>query len=101
MAQIRVADQGDERWIHLEGELDQSDVLDMKQAFDDAVRGSPGDVVIDLKKVTFLSTLGIGLIVWAQDLLEELGSVLRLAHVPDFIERTLRTMNLDEIFERA
>lgn len=101
MAQLSVADHGNARWIRLEGELDQSDVLDLKASFDVAVSGAPGDVVIDLGRVTFLSTLGIGLIASAQDRLEDLGRVLRLANVPEFIERTFRTMNLDEIFERA
>jgi anti-anti-sigma factor len=101
MAQLTVADRGDTRWILLEGELDQSDVLDIKAAFDAAVGGCDGDVVLDMKGVTFLSTLGIGLIVSTQDRLDDGDRALRLANVPEFIERTFRTMNLDDIFERA
>jgi len=101
MAQLTVADRGKTRWILLEGELDQSDVLDMKVAFDAAVNGWEGDIVLDLGGVKFLSTLGIGLIVSTQDRLDEDDRVLRLANVPEFIDRTFRTMNLDEVFERA
>jgi anti-anti-sigma factor len=101
VAQLSVAERGKARWILLEGELDQSDVLDLKGAFDAAVTGAAGDVVIDLGAVTFLGTLGIGLIASAQDRLEDDGRALRLANVPEFIDRTFRTMNLDEIFERA
>ena len=101
MAELKVADQGKTRWILLAGELDQCDVLDMKPAFDEAVSGWEGDIVLDLKGVSFLSTLGIGLIVTTQDQLDDDDRVLRLANVPEFIERTFRTMNLDEVFERA
>lgn len=101
MAQLTVADRGETRWILLEGELDQSDVLDLKAEFDTAVSGCEGDIVLDLAGVTFLSTLGIGLIVSTQDRLDGDDRVLRLANVPEFIDRTFRTMNLDEMFERA
>jgi len=101
MAQLKVADRGKTRWILLEGELDQSDVLDLKAEFDAAVSSWEDDIVLDLGGVKFLSTLGIGLIVSTQDRLDDDDRVLRLANVPEFIERTFRTMNLDEVFERA
>jgi len=101
MAQLTFADRGTVRWILLEGELDQSDVLDLKAEFDAAIDGVAGDVVLDLEGVTFLSTLGIGLIVSAQDRLGGDGRTLRLSNVPDSIDRTFRTMNMDEMFERV
>jgi anti-anti-sigma factor len=101
MAKISAEDRGTTRWIRLEGELDQSDVLDIKASFDEAVEGCDGDIVLDLEGVTFLSTLGIGLIVSTLDRLDDDDRALRLANVPDFIDRTFRTMNLDDILERA
>ena len=61
MDHLRVEDRGKERWILLDGDLDQQEVLDLKGAFDDAVEHARGDVVLDLSGVTFISTLGIGL----------------------------------------
>lgn len=101
MAQLKVQDRGNGRWLLFEGDLDQSDVLDLKGAFDAAVGGTKGDIVVDFGGVTFLGTLGIGLIASTQDRLEDEGRALRLANVPEFIERTLQTMNLDEMFERV
>ena len=101
MAKLSVSDRGTARWIRFEGELDQSDVLELKASFDEAVEGWDKDIVLDLGAVTFLSTLGIGLIVSTQDRLDDDDRALRLANVPEFIDRTFRTMNLDEIFERA
>jgi anti-anti-sigma factor len=101
VAQLKVQDRGNGRWLLLEGELDQTDVLDLKETFDAAVSGTKGDIVVDLGGVTFFGTLGIGLIVSTQDSLGEEGRTLRLANVPDFIDRTLRTMNMDDMFERV
>ena len=75
--------------------------MQLDSSFDEAIEGCDGDVVLDLGGVTFLSTLGIGLIVSTQDRLDDDDRALRLANVPEFIDRTFRTMNLDEIFERA
>lgn len=101
MARIKVEDRDDARWITLEGELDQADVLDFKPDFDEAIRSASGSVVLEMSGVTFLGTLGIGLIGWAQDQVEEKGGTLKLCAVPEFVERTLQTMNLDELFERV
>jgi len=101
MDQLRVEDRGRERWILLEGELDQQEVLHLKAAFDAAVKRAKGDVVVDLKDVTFIATLGIGLIVSTREQLEERGLTLKLANVPAFIEKTFKVMSLTEVFERA
>jgi anti-anti-sigma factor len=101
VAQLKVSDRGNVRWLLFEGELDQSDVLKLKGTFDAAVQGSAGDIVVDLGGVTFFGTLGIGLITSTQDELDGKGRTLRLANVPEFIERTLRMMNLDAMFERV
>jgi len=101
MARVTVDDREDARWILLEGELDQADVLEFKPEFDEAVRSAPGNVGLEMSRVTFLGTLGIGLIGWAQDQVEDNGGTLKLCAVPDFIERALQTMNLAALFERV
>jgi len=101
MEQIHVADRGGNRWISLSGELDQTEVLDLKPAWDEAVEGAPTDVVVDLSGVTFLGTLGIGLIVSSREELETRGLKLKLASVPAFIEKTFELMSLFEVFERV
>ncbi len=101
MDRLKAEDRGKSRWILLEGELDQEEVLHLKAAFDAAVKRSKGDVVLDLSGVTFLATLGIGLIVSTREKLEERGLTLKLANVPASIEKTFQVMSLAEIFERV
>ncbi len=101
MDQLKVEDRGRSRWILLEGELDQEEVLHLKAGFDAAVKRAKGDVVVDLSGVTFIATLGIGLIVSTREKLEERGQTLKLANVPAFIEKTFQVMSLTEVFERV
>jgi len=101
MDQIHVADRDGARWISLLGELDQSEVLDLKPAWDEAVEGATTDLVVDLSGVTFLGTLGIGLIVSTREALETRGLRLKLSGVPAFIEKTFELMSLFEVFERV
>lgn len=101
MEQLRVEDRGRELWIVLGGELDQQEILDLRARFDAAVRRARGDVVVDLGGVTFIGTLGIGLIVSTREKLEERGLTLKLANVPAQVEKTFKVMSLTEVFERV
>jgi len=101
MDHLRIDDRGRERWILLRGELGQVEVLHLKAAFDAAVAGAKGDVVVDLGRVTFIATLAIGLIVSTRERLEERGLTLKLASVPAFVEKTFKLMSLTEVFERV
>ena len=101
MDRMKVEDRGQERWILFSGELDQEDVLHLKGYFDAAVKGAKGDVVVDLGGVTFIGTLGIGLVLSTREQLEDRGLTLKLANVPDFIEKTFKVMSLTEVFERV
>jgi anti-anti-sigma factor len=86
MQQISVEDRDGTCWITLRGELDQQEVLDLKARFDQAVQSATGDVVVDLSQVTFIATLGIGLIVSTREQLDKQGRPLKLAGVPASIE---------------
>jgi anti-anti-sigma factor len=103
MQQISVEDRDGACWITLRGELDQQEVLDFKARFDQAVQSASasGGVVIDLSQVTFIGTLGIGLIVSTHQQLDQQGRTLKLAGVPASIEKTFETMSLADIFDRV
>jgi anti-anti-sigma factor len=101
MQQISVEDRDGTCWITLRGDLDQQEVLDLKARFDQAVQSTAGGVVVDLSQVTFIGTLGIGLIVSTHKRLDEEGRLLKLAAVPATIEKTFDTMSLADVFERV
>ena len=101
MEQMTVEDREGVRWIHLSGDLDQSEVLQIKAEFDRAVNAAPGDVVLGLRGVTFMGTLGIGLLVSTLDRVMKQGRKLALSEVPESLERTFEAMTLNEVFDRV
>lgn len=101
MQQISVEDRDGTRWITLRGELDQQEVLDLKARFDQAVQSAAAAVVLDLSQVTFIGTLGIGLIVSTRESLVQQGRSLKLSAVPSSIEKTFESMSLAEVFDRV
>ncbi|HEX5032430.1 MAG TPA: STAS domain-containing protein [Candidatus Eisenbacteria bacterium] len=101
MTPLRIEERGQERWILLAGEMYHEEVLRLKDVLDRAAMQASGAVVVDLGGVTFIVSLGYGVIVSARERFAARGLTLRLANVPDPVERTLRTMRLAHDFERA
>jgi len=98
---MQYEDRDGARWITLTGELDQSDVLNMKAEYDAAVESAEGDIVLEMGQVSFVGTLGIGLFLATRAKLEKDGHHLQLANVPEPVESALKLLNLDELFERV
>ena len=99
MEQIKVEDRDGERWLILSGEWDQPDVLQLKSEYDNAITEATGGVVIDLGGVTFIGTLGIGLLLTTRKKLFKGGAGLKLANIPPTVQKSLQAMSLDEVFE--
>ena len=99
MEQIKVEDRDGARWLILSGEWDQPDVLQLKSEYDKAISEASGGVVIDLGGVTFIGTLGIGLLLTTRKKLFQTGAGLKLANIPTTVQKSLQAMSLDEVFE--
>jgi len=99
MEQIKVDDRDGARWLILSGEWDQPDVLQLKGEYDKAIAGAAGNVVVDLGGVTFIGTLGIGLLLTTRKKLFQNGKSMKLANVPPTVQKSLQAMSLDEVFD--
>jgi anti-sigma B factor antagonist len=101
MEQIKVDDRDGARWLILSGEWDQPDVLQLKSEYDKAIAEAAGDVVVDLGGVSFIGTLGIGLLLTTRKKLFQNNAALKLANIPATVQKSLQAMSLDEVFEIA
>ncbi|MEM8885841.1 MAG: STAS domain-containing protein [Planctomycetota bacterium] len=81
-------------WIELEGELDQDDCLKIQDEFHGRIEKGDGDVVIVMSGVTFLASMGIGMLVKANLTLREQGRNLKLSGVPDKVRKILDATGL-------
>ncbi|MHC4450332.1 MAG: STAS domain-containing protein [Planctomycetota bacterium] len=85
-------------WIELEGELDHDDCLKIRDEFNDRIEKGDGDVIIVMTGLTFLSSMGIGMLVKAHNRLKAQGRELKLSGVPEKIRKVFEATQLLDVF---
>jgi len=91
-------DRDGERWIQLEGELDQQECLALQDRLHEAVAEGDWDVVLVLDGVSFMGSMAIGLLIKERNLLVKQGRALKLSGLRPGIRRIFQEMNLLEVF---
>ena len=80
------------------GELDHHAAAELRQKIDTAVLSCrPRRLTVDLGRLTFMDSSGIGLIMGRYRLMASLGGDLRLAGATPRIERMIRLAGLDKL----
>ena len=82
----------------LSGELDHHSVREIREAIDFAVREQlPPVLILDFRRVTFMDSSGIGLIMGRYRLAEEYGGTLEIHNPPPHIRKVLRISGADRL----
>ncbi|WP_063780841.1 STAS domain-containing protein [Nonomuraea sp. SBT364] len=81
--------------VEVAGELDIATTPLLRARLREAVARGPGEVVLDLRGLTFADAAGLGALVAARLHAEAGGSSLVLAEVPPSLTRLLRITGLD------
>lgn len=83
---------------YLSGEIDHHHAREIREAVDLAVRETlPPVVVLDFRRVTFMDSSGIGLIMGRAHLMEEYGGVLEIHNPSPQIRKVLRISGADRL----
>ncbi|MCB9915319.1 MAG: STAS domain-containing protein [Planctomycetes bacterium] len=82
--------------IRLEGKLDSTGV-DQVETRLTALLSKSGDAILDLTDVSFLSSLGVRLLITIAKLLDRRASKLVLVAAPQLVDGALKHSSLDEI----
>ncbi|WP_297619682.1 STAS domain-containing protein [uncultured Roseicyclus sp.] len=77
--------------------IDASVAIAFKDRFRDLVSGSSGDVILDLAKVDFLDSSGLGALVAARKLLGA-GRVLELAGLTPAVDKVMTLTRMTTVF---
>lgn len=101
METISWQDKDGARWIALEGELDHEGTQLVRERFDKAVTEGKGDIIVAMDGVTFLASMGVGMLLKARETLAKQGRKLKLAGVRTPVRRALELMNLLKVFEQV
>lgn len=96
--QLELAREGEFLTAHLIGELDHHTAADLRQKIDAAVLACrPRRLIIDLSRLTFMDSSGIGLIMGRHRLMLSLEGDLRLQGASPRMERMIRLAGLDKL----
>jgi len=85
--------------LSLSGELDLSTIAQLEQAVASRVDGKPDLVVLDLRKLVFLDSTGLRLVLRLQEMLHEAGGRLVLVKGPRRVHRVFELTRAVEVLE--
>ena len=98
METISWEDRDGVRWIELEGELDHEVCLELRDKLTAAADGD-GDVVIVMGGVSFIGSIGIGILLKTHQTLKKQGRAMHLKAIRPGIRAILDSMNLLTVFK--
>lgn len=82
------------------GEMDLSNAADLKTVIEEQLSaGIISKLIIDLGKVSYLDSSGIGILVASFTKVRKAGGSLKLANLSETVRETLKLTNLIEFFE--
>ena len=90
--QITFKKRGSTLTARLEGELDQHCASELRSAIDTAVKseGNVKTLLLDLGRVSFMDSSGIGVILGRYKLMRKLGGELAIANAQPSVEKLLK-----------
>ncbi len=89
------------RWIALEGELDHDACHAIWDQFQQAVAEGEGDIFVVMGGVTFICSMGIGILVNVHQALAKKDRALKLSGLRPGTRTILDEMNLLELFKEV
>ncbi len=95
---LRVERNGGSTHIAPCGELDIATTPELEQALTEAIAGADGEIVLDLRELTFMDSTGVRTIVAAHQVAEETGSALVVVRPPreSAVSRVIEISGIDE-----
>lgn len=85
--------------FRLEGSLDIYTSLDLKSALEEHVKSNTPDVVIDMEKLTYIDSSGIGILIKALNYVQGINGRLCVANLKPAIEKVFKVSGLTSYFE--
>lgn len=85
--------------MHIGGEIDVYTAPLVREKLDEQILGGRSELVVDLSKVSFLDSTGLGVLVGRLKLARSRGGHLRLVGADDRVLKVFSITGLDKVFE--
>ena len=98
---LRVEHEGDPPVVVLRivGRIDPLDLPFVEEAGKNLISGGEKRFVVDLSETEYISSTGVGLLLYYQHVLSQKGGCLKLTAPFGSVQRTFETTKLDDIFD--
>jgi anti-sigma B factor antagonist len=95
---LNTRSEADRTVLEVAGEVDVYTGPTLRDRISDLLDGGANDLVVDLGKVDFIDSTGLGVLVGALNRAKELGGSLQLICAQERVLKLLRITGLDQVF---
>lgn len=86
--------------VYLYGEIDHHSAVNLREDLDALIlREHPMRLVLDLSRIEFMDSAGLGLLMGRYRLMKELGGVMAISNANERIMKILRLSGMERFFE--
>lgn len=97
--EITVRNKENKYVFDLEGSLDIYTSLDLKSALEDSIKAPNSDVCINLDRLTYIDSSGIGILIKSLNYVQSLNGNMCVANLKPAIEKVFKVSGLTTYFE--
>jgi anti-sigma B factor antagonist len=95
---VSSSERGSVTVVHVEGEIDVYTAPLLREVLDKQVAAGRTDLVVDLEKVTFMDSTGLGVLVGRLKLVRGQNGTLRIVSAQERILKVFKITGLDKVF---
>jgi len=91
--------QGERTIVHVGGEIDVYTAPQLRRRLDEPIQAGCKDLVVDLGRVTFLDSTGLGVLVGRLKMVRSQGGRMRIVGATDRVLKVFTITGLDRVLE--
>lgn len=97
--EVNLTEENKESVLSLSGEIDAYTAPQLKESFKSLLELSGQTIIVDMEKVTYMDSTGLGVFISVLKTAKEKGSRLKLVNIQDRVYRLFQITGLDEIMD--
>jgi anti-anti-sigma factor len=83
--------------LKLEGDIELSNIYEIKSELLAQFNENPLDLIIDLSKVNYIDSSGMSMLIETKRVIEGMGKTYWIKNIPEGIKQLFKTVALDQI----
>lgn len=97
--EIKLTENEEQSILNVSGEIDAYTAPQLKESFASIIEKENKEIIVDLEKVTYMDSTGLGVFIGALKSAKEKNSQLKLINIQDRVYRLFQITGLDDIMD--